>query len=59
MYSKPWYASWTIWFGVIQVVAAISGFTVHVLDQQTAYTILVTGLATLGLRIKTVLPITF
>lgn len=55
---KTFYKSWTFWFGVAQVATAATGFFSGNMDAQTAQALLVTGLATIGLRFKTTSGIT-
>lgn len=49
--------SWTFWFGIAQILAGGLGFLSHNLDQHAALTLIVTGLGTIGFRIKTDSPV--
>lgn len=57
MEGKILIKSWTFWFGVSQIALALFGFLSGNMDQQTAFTLLVTGFSTIGLRLKTTQPI--
>lgn len=50
-------SSWTIWFGIAQIVYGIFGYFSGNLDQGTAWTLATTGAGTIGLRFKTSQPI--
>ena len=54
---KSLFASKTIWFGILQVIFAGVGYFTGWIDTVTATTLFVTGLGTLGLRLKTSQPI--
>lgn len=45
--------SWTIWFGIAQIAVGLFGALSKNLDQAAAYTMIVTGLGTIGFRFKT------
>jgi hypothetical protein len=55
--SKALVASWTFWFGLLQIGMAVVGFFGQLMDSQAAFALLTTGLATIGLRVKTEKPI--
>lgn len=50
--------SWTFWFGLVQVVYGGVGFLAGQIDGQSAMTLVITGLGTIGLRLKTTVPVT-
>lgn len=54
---KSIFKSWTIWFGILQVALAVVGYLSGLMASSEAWTLLVTGLASLGLRLKTSQPI--
>lgn len=56
--GKVLVASWTFWFGALQILTAIVGFLGGFTDPMAAYTLVITGLGTIGLRLKTSAPIT-
>ena len=49
--------SWTFWFGVAQIGSAVLGFLSGAVDQEAALALLVTGLGTIGFRLKTEAPV--
>ena len=55
--KKSIFASWTIWFGIAQILYGIIGGLSGNLDSSTAFTLITTGLGTIGLRFKTSTPI--
>jgi hypothetical protein len=55
--SKHWMFSKTILFGAAQLVFGLIGMVTGWIDSQTAMTLLMTGLATVGLRFGTTQPI--
>jgi hypothetical protein len=55
--TKHWLFSKTILFGAAQMVFGIAGLVTGWLDSQTATTLIMTGLATVGLRLNTTQPI--
>lgn len=55
--SKTLIASWTFWFGFCQIALAGVGFLSGLMESMEAFTLLTTGLATIGLRLKTATPI--
>jgi len=56
-YMKSLLQSKTFWFGITQLVIGGVGFFTGILDQQTSSTLMITGLGTIGFRIKTSQPI--
>jgi len=54
---KSIFSSWTIWFGIAQVLYGVFGYFSGQLDHNTAYTLVTTGAGTIGLRFKTTKPI--
>lgn len=54
---KNIFTSKTIWFGIAQVVFAGVGYFTGWIDNSTVYTLFVTGLGSIGLRLKTSQPI--
>ena len=50
---KPLIASWSFWFGVVQIVSAGLGFLSGAMDQNQALTLAGTGISTIALRLKT------
>lgn len=55
--GKNFFASWTNWFGILQIALAAVGFFSGQLGAQEAGTLLTTGIGTIGLRLKTTQPI--
>jgi len=55
--KKSVLASWTIWFGALQVLLGAVGMFSGLMDPAESITLLTTGLATIGLRVKTSQPI--
>lgn len=55
--GKALLASWTFWFGALQVALALVGFVSGLMDQQASFTLLITGLGSIGFRFKTSEPI--
>lgn len=56
--GKALIASWTFWFGFLQVALGVVGLTSGLMDHQSSLTLVVTGLGSIGLRINTSQPIT-
>ena len=54
---KSFFSSWSIWFGIIQIVYGGAGLLSGLLESNTAMTIITTGIGTIGLRIKTTQPL--
>lgn len=50
---KPFYKSWTFWFGLAQVLYGGAGYLSGQLNPQEATTLVITGLGTIGFRFKT------
>lgn len=57
MPSKSIFASWTIWFAILQILLGIVGYLSGLADQAASFTLIVTGLGTFGLRLKTTQPV--
>lgn len=55
--AKPLIASWTFWFGLAQIATGAFGLLSGVLDQTAAFALIVTGLGSIGLRLKTDQPV--
>lgn len=55
--SKSIFASLTFWFGVGQIVYAGLGLLLGQMDQAQAASLLITGVGTIGLRLKTTQPV--
>lgn len=55
--SKPLFASWTFWFGLLQVGLGVVGLLGGLMDQQAAFTLIITGFGAIGLRLKTNGPV--
>lgn len=55
--AKSILSSWTFWFGLAQVLYGGFGVLSGNLDQAQSWTLIVTGLSSIGLRIKTVQPV--
>lgn len=54
---KTLITSWTFWFGIAQILLAFIGFFGGQMDQNSALTLAMTGLGTIGFRLKTSQPI--
>lgn len=50
---KSFFSSKTIWFGIGQIAFGAIGMLIGQLDHQTAYSLIVTGLGTIGFRLTT------
>lgn len=50
-------SSWTVWFGIFQVLSGVFGLLSHQMDSAQAQTLIVTGIGTIGFRFKTTEPI--
>lgn len=57
MQKKLILSSWTFWFGIAQIATGVFGAIAKSIDQQTAWTLIVTGLGTVGFRFKTDGPV--
>jgi hypothetical protein len=55
---KNFLKSWTVWFGVAQVLTAVTGYFSGHMDASTAQALFVTGLGTIGFRFKTTTGVT-
>ena len=55
--KKSIFASWTIWFDILQVLLGGVGLFSGNIGQTESFTLITTGLGTIGLRIKTVKPV--
>lgn len=55
--TKSIFASWTFWFGLLQLALGGVGFISGQLDQTAAFALVVTGAGSIGLRIKTTQPV--
>ena len=55
--KKSVFASWTIWFGILQLLLGGVGLFGGLMDHAESLTLITTGLGTIGLRIKTSQPI--
>lgn len=55
--SKTLITSWTFWFGLCQIALGVVGMVSGLLDQQAAFTLIVTGFGSIGLRLKTTQPV--
>lgn len=58
MDAKALTQSSTFWFGVVQVLFGGVGYWFQFLDTQTAMSLILTGLGTIGFRLQTSKPIT-
>lgn len=55
--AKHFLTSWTVWFGILQIASAGVGYMAGFIAAPEAMTLFMTGLGTIGLRIKTTQPI--
>lgn len=55
--KKSIWNSWTIWFGILQVLLGGVGLFSGNMGQPEAFTLITTGMGTIGLRIKTSQPV--
>lgn len=55
--KKSVFVSWTIWFGILQLALGCVGLMSGLMDQGESTALILTGLGTVGLRIKTTKPI--
>lgn len=51
--KKSIFSSWTFWFGLLQVMLGVIGLLSGLMDSQAAQALIVTGVGTVGFRIKT------
>jgi len=56
---KNIFASWTIWFGLLQLALGLVGLFSGLMSSGEAMTLITTGIGTIGLRIKTSQPVGF
>lgn len=54
---KSFFASWTIWFGILQLALGVIGLLSGLMESAEAWTLIVTGLGTVGFRVKTTKPL--
>jgi Na+/phosphate symporter len=57
METKSIFRSWTIWFGILQLLLGTVGLVSGLMQSSEALTLITTGLGTVGLRFKTAQPI--
>lgn len=55
--TKNIFASWTIWFGILQIALGAVGFVSGLMGHVEAMTLMSTGAGTIGFRFKTTNPI--
>lgn len=55
--TKALLASWTFWFGFLQIALGAVGLASGIMDHQSSFTLILTGLGSIGFRIKTTQPI--
>lgn len=55
--TKSIFASWTIWFGILQIALGGVGLISGLMEQAEAFTLMITGLGTVGFRFKTTQPL--
>lgn len=55
--AKTFFESKTVWFGILQICFGCVGMLAGFLDSQTGTGLIMTGLGTIGLRLKTSQPI--
>lgn len=58
MPTKSIFTSMTFWFGALQVLLGGLGLVSGLMEQGQAMTLIMTGVGTIGLRIKTESPVT-
>ena len=51
--SKSIFSSWTFWFGVVQILYGGVGLLSGFVDQAQGVTLVITGISSIGFRIKT------
>ena len=54
---KSIFSSWTIWFGILQLALGVVGLFSGLMGSAESMTLITTGFATIGLRIKTTTPV--
>lgn len=57
MNTKSLVTSWTFWFGIAQVALGAIGYVSGLMDPSTASALVLTGIGTIGFRLKTTQPI--
>lgn len=57
MTPKALIASWTFWFGLLQVLLGAVGWLSGLMQTTEALTLVTTGIGTIGLRVKTTQPV--
>lgn len=57
MTPKALISSWTFWFGAAQILLGAIGFFSGLMDQQTAGALVITGVGSIGFRLKTSQPV--
>lgn len=55
--AKALIGSWTFWFGATQILLGGIGFFSGLMTHVEAYTLITTGVGSIGLRLKTSQPI--
>lgn len=53
MEKKNIFKSWTIWFGLLQLLLGVVGLVSGLISNAEAMTLITTGMGTIGFRIKT------
>lgn len=54
---KNIFASWTIWYGLLQLSLGAVGYVSGLMDHSASVSLMLTGLGTIGFRLKTSQPI--
>lgn len=57
MLTKSLLESKTFWFGAAQIVFGLAGLVTGWVDQSTAFALIMTGIGSIGFRVKTSQPI--
>lgn len=55
---KNIFSSWTVWFGIAQIFLGVIGLLSGLAGQAESFTLITTGITTIGLRLKTTIPVT-
>lgn len=55
--TKSIFKSWTIWFGILQILLGAVGLISGLLDTETSIGLITTGFGSIGLRLKTTQPV--
>lgn len=58
MPTKSIFTSTTFWFGALQLLLGGLGLVSGLMEQNQAMTLIMTGVGTIGLRLKTESPVT-